>query len=412
VFSQPDVIHQIQSGFIPVALKAGLLNSPGDDEEGRLYREIGRSKPAPQGICVANSDGRVLAWALSFDAPSRVEDFLDRQSKRYAQFPDARHPASAERFMKYPSSPMREVPDAGNPAPAAGLAHPTGRACPATPRVPKGTLLARLTGRALGADGRPLADTLRQEHYVEDRLEIPSGPQEAFARAAREAGDERCAVPEPLAVLLVGHAYLGQLDVDPRIGSEAPSGCELWAKKAKDGLYRIEGRSEFTGAQNGRTGNSAGDGRQWRHAVKLSWEGWAELRDSRIIRISLLARGSEKLTWRTPPAAMMGEEDVAHLPAGRLIDFDGPVVHGVRAEPVPDAEAGEPEPEPKPAMPPESLRRKMQTLGPAIQAFAQGGGDLSAVRPDLEKLQQALERRDFSEAEKQAEKIQARVRKE
>jgi hypothetical protein len=408
VFSQPDVIRQIQAGFIPVALKAGLVNNPGDDEEGRLYREIGRSKPAPQGIAVVNSDGRVLAWALSFDAPSRIEDFLDRQAKRYEQFPDATRPAATERYMKFPSSKMDDVPDAAAAAPAA-LAHPSGKACPATPRVPKGTLLARVIGRALGADGKPVADTARQEHYVEDRLEIPTGLQEAFARAVAEAGDQRAALPELLAKLLVGHAYLGQLDVDPQIRPNARPSCELWAKKVRDGLYRIEGRSEFSGGQDDKTGNGARDGRQWGHAVTLTWEGMAELRGSRVTRVSLLARGTEKLTWRNPLAKMMGEEDVAHLPAGRAIDFDGRVVYGVRAEPVPDAEAGEPEPQA--GMPPQSLRDTMERLGPAVQAFARGGGDLKSLQPELEKLQHSLERRDFAEAEKQAEKIRELVGK-
>ncbi len=99
----------------------------------------------------------------------------------------------------------------------------------------------------------------------------------------------------------------------------------------------------------------------------------------------------------------MGEEDVAHLPAGRAIDFDGRVVYGLLAEPVPDAEAGEPELQP--GHPPQSLRDKLGELGPAVQALARGGGDLRSLQPELEKLQHCLERRDFPEAEKQAEKI-------
>jgi hypothetical protein len=408
VFSQPDVIRQVQAGFIPVALKAGLVNNPGNDDEGRLYREIQRSMPAPQGIAVANADGRVLGWALSFDAPTRIEDFLDRQAKRYEQFPDAAHPVAVERYMKYPSDKMNEVPDAAAAAPTA-LAHPAGRACPATPRVPKGTLLARVVGRALGADGKPIADTVRQEHYVEDRLEIPTGPQEAFARGVAEAGEQRCAIPEALVKLFVGHAFLGQLDVDPQIHPSARSAFELWAKKVKDGIYRIEGRSEFSGGQDDKTGNGANDGRQWQHRVTLTWEGFVELQGLRIRRASLLARGTEKLTWKNPFAKMMGEEDVAHLPAGRAIDFDGRVVYGLLAEPVPDAEAGEPEAQP--GNPPQSLRDKLGELGPAVQTFARGGGNLQSLQPELEKLQHCLERRDFAEAEKQAEKIRELVGK-
>ena len=77
VFSKPEVIRRIQADFVPVALKAALVNNPPGDEEGQLYREIGRSKPAPQGICVVNSAGKVLDWALMFDDDSSVLAFLD-----------------------------------------------------------------------------------------------------------------------------------------------------------------------------------------------------------------------------------------------------------------------------------------------------------------------------------------------
>ena len=41
--------------FVPVALKAALVNNPPAGPEGDLYREIRRTRLAPQGICVANS---------------------------------------------------------------------------------------------------------------------------------------------------------------------------------------------------------------------------------------------------------------------------------------------------------------------------------------------------------------------
>ena len=48
VFSKADVIKRVNADFIPVALKAALVNGPPNDEEGLLYREIERSKPAPR----------------------------------------------------------------------------------------------------------------------------------------------------------------------------------------------------------------------------------------------------------------------------------------------------------------------------------------------------------------------------
>jgi hypothetical protein len=403
VFSQSDVIRRVQADFIPVALKAGFVDNPGDHAEGRHYREIRRSRPAPQGICVANSDGRVLMWALSFDAPSRIEDFLDRAAKRFAEFPDASRPVAAERYMKFPSMKIDDVADAGTPAPAAVLAHPKGSRCPATPPVPKGTLIAKLVGRALAADGTPLADAVRQEHYVEDRLEIPPAPQEAFARAMAEAGAERRAVPDPLARLLVGHAFLGQLDVDPTIGGAAPKRCELWATKQGPGVYRIEGRSELSGGEDS-TGNARVDGRRWRHEVTLSWEGLIEVRELQIIRVAMSGRGREKLTWGNA-GVNFKEEDVTHLPAGHAIDLDAGVRYGLRAEPAADAEAGDPE------LPAGGLPGKLAALGPAVHAYLRSGGDASILQPEMEKLHKLLDGRDADGAEKQIERIREIVKK-
>ena len=99
VFSKPDVIKRVNADFIPVALKAALVNRPSDDEEGRLYREIARSRPAPQGICVVNSAGKVLNWTLMFDNDKSVLAFFDHARTRYAEFPDAKKPVAAEVYQ-------------------------------------------------------------------------------------------------------------------------------------------------------------------------------------------------------------------------------------------------------------------------------------------------------------------------
>ena len=62
----------------------------------RLCREIGRSKLAPQGICVVNSAGKVLAWTMAFDDDKSVLAFLDHARKRFARYPDAKQPATSE----------------------------------------------------------------------------------------------------------------------------------------------------------------------------------------------------------------------------------------------------------------------------------------------------------------------------
>src|SRR3984893_7165217 len=285
---------------MPVALKAGLVNTPPDDEEGRLCREIGRSKLAPQGICVVNSAGKVLAWTMAFDDDKSVLAFLDHCAKRFAQFPDAKKPVAAERYGRFPSAKVADVEDSGK-VPVIAKHHPEGQSCPGKQPIPRGTVVARVFGRALDKDGKPLADTVRQEHYVEDRFHVPVAMQEALGKALADAGTERFRLPDDMARLLVSHAFLGQLDVNPLGGvptsKSAWSKIEFWAKAAGDtpGQLRMEGTSDAAGVPSSE-GEKA-DGRLWQHEVKLTWEGIIEMKKDRMIRLLLVARGSEKLKW-------------------------------------------------------------------------------------------------------------------
>src|SRR5439155_19493766 len=162
---------------------------PGD-EEGRLYREIERSKPAPQGICVINSAGKVLSWALMFEDDQSVPAFLDHCQERFSRYPDAKQPVAAERYLKFPGAKLDDVADTRNPLPLTDR-HAKGKYCPAVPPLLPGTVVARLFGRALDKDGKPVAETVRQEHYVEDRFEIPVAAQNQLAATLAGAVAER-----------------------------------------------------------------------------------------------------------------------------------------------------------------------------------------------------------------------------
>ncbi len=341
VFSNPEVIRRVNAEFVPVALKAAFVNNPGGDIEQLLYREIGRSKPAPQGICVVNSDGKVLDWVLMFDNDRAVLGFLDHARERFQQHPDISQPFPAERYMKFPSAKLEDVADSGR-APLILERHPPGQRCPAQQLLPQGTIIARVFGRALGPDGKPMVETVRQEHYIEDRFEIPVNLHEEMARALAKAGSDRFEVPDALAWSLVSHAYLGQLDVNP-CGS--PAGGEsdlkqykLWAQRVDSGRnaplrIRVEGHSEVAGGQESALPGQGNDGRTWRHEVKLQWEGFLEMRGSRIVSVLLWAAGSEKLNWRNDlPHATTNA--VSFLPAGHYIDQSGEVRYGIIGEPV------------------------------------------------------------------------------
>jgi hypothetical protein len=345
VFSNPEVIRRVNADFVPVALKAALVNNPPRDEEGRLYGEIGRSKPAPQGICVANSAGKVLAWALMFDDDKSVLAFLDHTRKRFAQFPDARQNVAAERYMKFPTVKLEDVEDTSK-ALAIPERHAKGKACPAQTGLPEGTMIARLFGRALAKDGKPVADTVRQENYVEDRFHVPVAMQEELAKALTQAGTERFRLADDLARLLVSHAYLGQLDVNPVGGVPGGKGalkqCEFWAQKIEARgsgpvQVRVEGNSEAAG---GSSDGQGGDGRLWQHEVKLTWEGIIEMKKNRMAFLLLVARGSEKIKWGNDRQELKAQADVTLLPGGHAIDLGCGVRYGIIGEPVPQDLAG------------------------------------------------------------------------
>ncbi len=377
VFSNPDVIRQVNADFVPVALKAGLMNNPTDDEEGRLYREIGRSKIVPQGICVVNSAGKVLSWAVMFDDDKSVLAFLDHSAKRFAQFPDAKKPVAAERYGKFPSQKVADIEDNGK-APLIIERHPDGKSCPAKPLVQRGTVVARVFGRALDKDGKPLADTVRQEHYIEDRFHVPVAMQETLAKGLAHAGTERVRLADDLARLLVSHAYLGQLDVNPlaeaRDGKGALKHCEFWAQRVEGGgndpvRVRIEGKSEATGGTS--DAGRGGDGAFWHHDVKLTWEGIIEMKGNRMPRLLLVARGSEKLKWGKKHQGLKDQADVTLLPAGHAIDLSCGVRYGIIGEPVAadEASAAAAPAERPQEVPAEAGRQLMEMLGPAFMVF-------------------------------------------
>lgn len=397
VFSNPAVIRRIQADFVPVALKAGLVNNPGGDEESRLYREIGRSKPAPQGICVANSAGKVLDWALSFDNDESVLAFLNHSLKRFREHPDARQLVAAERFMRFPSQKLPDIADNGEAAPVAEF-HPKGVRCPAKPGLPPGTVVARLFGRALDAKGQPISDTVSQENYVEDRFTAMPAMQESLSKALVEAGAHRIRIPDEFARLCVTYAYLGQLDVRPcanPLGATSDlKQCEFWAQRVGEGsspmLLRVEGRSDVVGEADRLHGKT------YRHRVTLTWEGFLEMDGPKLTRLLLSAHGTESLKWREEHAlaeAADPKNQVAFLPAGRPLDLAREVRYGILGEPVAADEVGAAAaPAQSPAGGPSDMARHlMGVLGPPFAVFLPVvQDDLKVSAEQKQKLQQAM----------------------
>jgi hypothetical protein len=246
-------------------------------------------------------------------------------------------------------------------------------------------------GRALDAEGKPVANTVPQENYVEDRFNVPVVMQQALAKALADAGGKRFRLADDLARLLVSHAYLGQLDVNPVGG---PGGvptskgslkeCEFWAQPAASRVasapggtlrLQIEGKSEAAGVP---ADDQKVDGRLWQHEVKLDWEGIIEIREDRMSRLLVTGRGSEKLKWGNKGQQLKGQADVTVLPGGHAIDLACGVRYGIIGEPVSAEEAGNADQADIPAAgrdpagqvaPDQARRQLVEALGGAFIVF-------------------------------------------
>ncbi|MGB0580149.1 MAG: hypothetical protein ACPGVU_10650 [Limisphaerales bacterium] len=403
VFSNPAAVRLIQRDFIPVALKAALVNNPPSGPEGRFYAEISRSKPAPQGICVANSDGKALAWALSFNDDGQIPKFLQHAQSLYQESPDASRPVTTERYMQFPGNRLSDVADTRPSMPA--LAHGNER-CPGKPAVEKGTLVGRIIGRALDENGLPLADTLRQEHYLEARVQIAPPLQRELTRAAQ--GADEFALPEAFVRTLVEPAYLGQLDVNPLAPN--PGGVSerfeavMVAKKhdTESGIrLQITGESDIAGGQQ--KGRSApGDGRQWEHRVTLGWEGFIDIKGDQITRIVMLANGRERLRWGHRGLFNTREPAAAHLMAGHAIKLNCGARYGLICEPAPDHEVVSRARVQSIARGPQrrqNIRTKVERVQAGIRRHQAAKRDLAPVSALMKQFGPLMRKQQFGKAE-------------
>jgi hypothetical protein len=384
VFSVPAVVRRVKADFVPLALRATLVNRPQDvrdKDEQWLYQRIARAKLAPQGICVLDSRGQVLAWTQMFDDDKSVLDFLDHTLRRFRQTAGRKGTLVTERYLHFPSERVEDWRDNVQLPAFVPEAHAKGRTCPgkeAKGRIPPGTMLVRLVGRALDPKGRPLADVVRQEHYVEDQFTLTPQARSAVAKTLTDAGGRRVRLPDDVSKLLASHAHLGHIDVQPclcMIKDRAENKgewkrCELWARKVDQGtqspLWRVEGQSEVVSEV---TINGQGV-----HNVKLAWEGFIELKGLQMTRLVLSGHGQEKLQFAKDdhPLKHVRKDEVAFLPGGRPIDLDGGVRYGIIAEPGPDVDAATAADATRDAVQPipdEARQQLVEALGGAFIVF-------------------------------------------
>jgi hypothetical protein len=350
VFSRPDVIKRVSSEFVPVALKAALINNPPRGEgtlgiEGAYLAEIGRTKAAPQGIVAANKHGRVLAWALNFDDASQIPKFLDYVLEQNAKHPGP-EPFDTPRFMRFPSTPMPSVPAIDNALPSVTQHEGGTDFCPAVPPKEKGTVVARVWGRRAKPDGGYFEDSTKQENYIEDVFDLsPEVQRQVWGAAQKGGGPDGFVLPDAFTRTLATYCYLGMLDVRPVAppvpGHRAVANALALRARATGGTVGVDGYELWgTTDVESSVANRRGDGASYEHHVKLAWRGAMVMAGDRIVSLSLWAEGREKLRWGNPNMIeRMGDNPAAHLPAGRALNFESDVVYGVIGAPVPDAQA-------------------------------------------------------------------------
>ena len=256
--------------------------------------------------------------------------------------------------------------------------HPAGKHCPAEPPLRKGTVAVRLFGRALDKDGQPVADTVRQENYIEDRFNIAVETQEKLAKALAEAGKGPVKLPLAVTRPWVKQAYMGVLGAGPLDNPGGNSGelkkCDFAATQVASRvalapgvtLWRVEGESEvfLDKITNAGVGDVPGD----MHEVKLKWHGFIEMNENRMTRLVLSASGTEKLKFNS--ARGQDANEVAFLPGGHHIDMACGVRYGLLGEPAdPDKVAADAPVTPQTGVPEEASRQIIETLGPPFLVF-------------------------------------------
>ena len=288
-----------------------------------------------------NSSGNVLSWSLMFKDDSSVLAFLEYAVKRFEGNPTADSAPIAERFHQFPD---RKLPDmhASQDIKAQTVYEHGEDGCHGGFQMAEGTLAGRIVGRAIDSDGTLISAGVRsQETYVEDRFEITKAARESFLKAATlRKPDQVFPVPDAFARELVFSAYLGMLDVNPLGGKQIrgtilEENIQFRGRRVEpvDGVESIEiwGHSRCEGAA-GKSGRNT-DGRDWNNRVALNWAGRVSLENGELKSLVAIGEGEETLHWNhgksSTPQGEAPRTDVANLPAGRPVQFSGPVRFGI-----------------------------------------------------------------------------------
>lgn len=402
------MIRRVQNEFIAVSVAAADMHRPASGIENQLLQRIGESGPAPQGIAVLNTDGQVLDWVLTFRDDPAVIEFLDHTLKRFGENPDSSKPFATERYQQFPGQPSDPVP-AHNFKVSDNARHGSDDHCPASDVYLPGTMIARVSGRRLNADGSVLSGEINQEDYSQDKFLIEPALQEAFATALDQAGSGTVPIPVEIAERWTAYAYMGMLDVRPL---DNPMGLKTERKMVeftaladseRPAWFRLQGRTDVV------VGDPVkGEGRmKMGNSVQLEWRGYAKLEDRRLTSLVLVAEGEESLRWGAgrPEGMNLGAArppEVSSLLGGRPIQWSGPVRFGIIGEP-----AGEEQTSTTAGSGVVDHHSELQTKMPRLRQYLQNGGERTRqiVAPLMPEFQEMVRAKKFEEASKRLDEI-------
>lgn len=255
-FSDPEVIDLLKTRFVPVAVDLWPLHRS-EDAEGEFYRKVADQGPRKvpqntQGLYAFDVEGRLLGFT------HRAHEFGDR--------PD--HVRNLLRKVLADFQFRSQPPDA---APVSD-----GRKDPRSPRAPEGGLVLDVTSRVLGGYSEPRneLEKIFQTSMGMDHLWVRKDEAEALARGE---------FPESLAKRIARFHLVDATRGEP----------PLWEPEEVRTLeVALAG-----GTVSGRARMETASGRR---GAELDLRGEVELKDGKVVRFDLVAKGVFRAGGRAP----------------------------------------------------------------------------------------------------------------
>ncbi len=244
-FSDPEVIELLKEKFVPVAVDLWPLHRS-EDAEGEFYRKVANQGPRKvpqntQGLYAFDAEGRLLGFT------HRAHEFGDR-------------PEQVRNLLRKVLADFQFQP------PDAALVS-DGRKDPRFPQAPEGGLVLDVTSRVLGGASEPRSELERifQASMGVDHLWVRKDEAEALARGA---------FPESLAKRIARFHLIDNTRGEPPLWEPE----EVRAHEVALAVGTLSGHARMETASG-------------RRGAELDLRGEVELKDGKVVRFDLVAKG-------------------------------------------------------------------------------------------------------------------------